>query len=118
MHPDNLEAGKEFGACNGLKVCTGACYLGVYIGDGESKINWLRESTLTWEENINTISETVGKYPQESYAAVVHSIQPEWAFLQCVTWDTGDAFARAEKIIWETFCLVFSLERQKLSHSS
>ena len=42
----------------------GARYLGGYIGDDKSKQNWLRERTLTWENNINTISETAEKYPQ------------------------------------------------------
>ena len=32
MHPDNLEARKYFGKNHGFKVCTGARYLGVYIG--------------------------------------------------------------------------------------
>ena len=60
-------------------------------------------------ENINRISETVRKHPQESYAAVVCAIQPEWIFLQYVSWDTGDAFTGVEKIIHETFlpCLFF-----------
>ena len=81
----------------------GVCYLGGYIGDDKSKINCLRESTLIWKKDINTISETAGKYIQESYAAVVHEIQSEWIFLQRVTWDTGDAFAGVEKIIRKTF---------------
>ena len=62
-----------------------------------------------WEKNINTISKTAGKFPQESYAAVVHEIQSEWIFLQRVTWDMGDAFTGVEKMIRETFlpCLFF-----------
>ena len=36
---DNIEAGKEFGARHGFKVCTGARYLGGYIGDDKSKSN-------------------------------------------------------------------------------
>ena len=71
---ENLEAGKVFGARYRFKVCTGACYLGGYIRDDESKHDWPRERTLTWEKNISTISETVGKYPQESYTAVVRAI--------------------------------------------
>ena len=47
IHLVNLEAGKYFGTRHGFKVCTGACYLGVYIGDEESKSDWLRERTLT-----------------------------------------------------------------------
>ena len=32
------------------------------------------------ETNIHMISEMVGKYPQESYAAAVRAIQSEWIF--------------------------------------
>ena len=74
VHPDNLESGKVFGACHGYKVCTVARYLGGYIGYDESKRNWLRERTLTWENKISTISENAGKYPQESYSVLVHAI--------------------------------------------
>ena len=75
VRPKNIEAGKFFGARHGFRVCMGAHYLGGYIGDDKSKLNWLRERMLAWEKNINTISKKSGKYPQESYAAVVHVIQ-------------------------------------------
>ena len=88
VRPENLEAGKVFGAQHGFRVCMGARYLGGYIGYDRSKRGWLREHTLTWEKNINTISKTVGKYPQESYARVVRAIQSELIFLQRFTWDT------------------------------
>ena len=71
-----------FGRRHVFKVCTGARYLGGYIGDEKSKRDWLRDRTLTWEKNINTIIKTVRKYPQESYSAVVHAIQPEWILIQ------------------------------------
>ena len=58
---------------------------------------------LTWEKNINTTSETTGKYTQESYPPVVSAIQSESIFLQRVTWYMGDAFAGVQKIIRETF---------------
>ena len=103
VRPNNLEAGKVFGACHGFKVCTGARYPGSYIGADESKRDLLRERMMTWENNISTIRKTAGKYPQDSYTAVVRTIQSEWIFLQHVTWDTWDAFAGVEKIIRETF---------------
>ena len=53
--------------------------------------------------NIRTIIKTAGKYPQESYIAVVRAIQSEWIFLQHVTWDTGYGFAGVEKMIREIF---------------
>ena len=70
-------------------MCTGAHYIGGYIGDDKSKRDRLRDRTLTWEKNINTISKTAEKYPQESYPVVVRAIQSEWIFLQRFTWDTG-----------------------------
>ena len=35
VRPDNIEAGKVFRARRGFRVCTGARYLGGYIGDDE-----------------------------------------------------------------------------------
>ena len=39
---ENFEAGKEFGARHGFKVCTGPRYIGGYVEDGEPKRDWLR----------------------------------------------------------------------------
>ena len=97
--PENLEAGKVFRARHGFRVCTGARYLGGYIGNDKSKLDWLRHRKLMWKKNINTISKTTRKYPQEIYAAVVRAIQSEWLFIQRITWDTGDAFSGVEKMI-------------------
>ena len=111
-HTENTESVKVFCSGHRFKVCTGACYLRGYIRDDESKHDYLRERKLTWEKNIETIRETIGKYLQDSYAVVAHAIQPEWIFLQHVTWDTGSAFAGVEKMIWEKIFLVFSSERK------
>ena len=88
-----------FGARHRFKVYTGALYLGGYIVDDKSKHYWLKENTVTWVRHILTISETVGKYPQESYAVVVRVILSEWIFLQRVTMYAGDAFAGVENMI-------------------
>ena len=56
-------------------MCTHAHYLGSFIGDDEYKHDWLKDRTEMWERNINTTRETAGKYPQYSYALVVHAIQ-------------------------------------------
>ena len=81
-------------------VCTGARCLGGYIGYDDYKRDCLREITLMWENNIGTISKTKGKYPQDSYDAVVRAIQSEWIFLQRLTWYMGGAFAGVKKMIW------------------
>ena len=77
-----------FGTRHGFRVFTGASYLGGYIGDNDSKRDWLRERTLKWKKNINKISKNAGKHSQETSAAVVHAIQSECIFLQRVPWDT------------------------------
>ena len=71
---ENIEAGKVFGARHGFKLCTGTRYLEGYIRYDESKRDWLRERTLTWDKKISMISKTAGKYIQDSYAAMVHAI--------------------------------------------
>ena len=95
----NIEARNFFGLHHGSKVCTGARYLCGYIGDDKSKRDWLTNCTEMWERNICTISETMGKYPQESYAALVRAIQLDWIFLQCVTNNMGDVFSGVETMI-------------------
>ena len=108
-HLDNIEAGKVLGPRHGFKVCTGVRYLGDYIGDDKYNGDWMRERTLTWDKNIIMIRKTTGEYSQESYAAVARAIQSESIFLQHVTWDTGGALAKVEKMLQETFlpCLLF-----------
>ena len=64
IRPENLEAIKLFGARHRFKVCTGVRYLVGYIGGNESKRYQLRERTLMWQKNINTISETIGNIPR------------------------------------------------------
>ena len=103
VHSENINAGKVFGERHLFKVCTGARYLRGYIGDNESKRNWLKDRTLTWEKNIGTIIKTAGKYTHEIYSTVVRAIQSEWTFLQRMNWDTGDAFSGVKKMIQGTY---------------
>ena len=75
MYLNNLEYGKIFGLRQGFKVCTVTYYIGGYTGDNDSKREWSKERTETWEQNVFMISKTAGKYPKESYAMVVRAIQ-------------------------------------------
>ena len=68
---------------------------------------------MMWEKNIGKIRETVRKYPQESYYAVAHAIQPEWIFLKRITWDTGGAFKEVEKISREIILPCLFLRKTK-----
>ena len=66
MHPNNIKAGELSGQCHGSKVCTGALYLGGYIGDGKSKGDWLKKRTEKWESNVRALRKTSDKYFQKS----------------------------------------------------
>ena len=81
VHPENIEAGKVFGACHSFKVCIGASYLRGYTGDNRYKSNCLREFMMKWKKKHWDNQENRGKYPQGSYGAVAHTIQPEYIFL-------------------------------------
>ena len=70
-----------------------------FIRDEDYKCGWMIENIETWQNNMNMISKTEGKYPQESYAAVVRALSLEWIFIQCITNNTGDTFAGVEKIL-------------------
>ena len=54
-----------FGLRHGFNVCTGARYIGGYLGDDNPKREWLKECTKTWERKFFTIRKTWGEYPQE-----------------------------------------------------
>ena len=75
VHSKNIEARKLFWSRHGFKVWMGTRYFVSYISDGNSKHYWLKNCTELWERNICTIRKTSGKYPQESYAVVVHAIR-------------------------------------------
>ena len=63
MHLYNIKAKKLYVLRHWFKVYMGACYIGVYIRDEESKRDWLKNCREMWERNIFRISETTEKYP-------------------------------------------------------
>ena len=52
LHLDNIGAGKLFVLRSGFKVCTGAHYVGVFMGYDESKFDWLQGHMLNWEKKF------------------------------------------------------------------
>ena len=84
-------------------MCTGASYLGGYIGDDETKCGWIKDIMGKLERDIRDLRKTSNRYHQESYSAVVHSVQSEWIFLQSVMKEIGQAFTGLEIFLQETF---------------
>ena len=50
MHMENIEAAEMFGTHHGFTVCTDARYFGGYIGDDETKGDWLKKWTDEMKE--------------------------------------------------------------------
>ena len=71
MQPDNLESRKFFGLIHGFKVCTGARYLGTFIGDDDSKYEWLKyvrqHESRTFARSAKQQGETVNKFTPQWY---------------------------------------------------
>ena len=99
---------------HGFKVCRCACYIGGFVGDDESKRDWLKKRMVTWEWNIRTISKTAVRYPKEIHAAVVQTMQSDWIFLQRITKNTVDGFAGVEKILRKTFLHRLFFDKAKI----
>ena len=81
MHPKNIEVGELFGRNCGFKVCTGARYLGGYIGDDVTKGDYIKKRTEKWERDIHVIIKTTDKCPQDIYTALTREVQSGWFFM-------------------------------------
>ena len=69
-----------FGQCRGFKVCMGAHYLRVNIGDGESKPDCIKNCAEKWEKDICDLRKKADKYPWGTYSEAEHVVQLEWIF--------------------------------------
>ena len=115
VHPENLEAGKVFGARHVFKVWLGTRYLGVYIRYDEYKQDWLRERTSFWDNNIGTIGK-ISSWElrcggmRDPIRVDIYTTRHlgHWG---CV-WGESRRWSR------KTFFLIFSSEIQNTSHPS
>ena len=63
VHPQNPELGEELRRHHRFKVCTGAHYLGGYIGDEKTKGDCLKYCKEKWERDICAFRKTANKCP-------------------------------------------------------
>ena len=80
-------------------MCTCTRYIVGFIGDDESKRDWIKNHTLILEQNIHMIIKMVGKYPQEIHAAAVRAIESEWIFLKFLTSNMEYALTVVKKLL-------------------
>ena len=95
-------------------MCTGAHYLGGYIGYEKSKGGWLKNWTEKWESDIHSLIEMEDKCHQDIYAVAARAVQSEWLSLQRVTKDMVQALAGLETFLWETFLLRLFFGKSKI----
>ena len=87
----------------GMKVVTGSRYLGGFVGDWETEIQWVRTKVERWEESVHTLAGVARKHPKSAYAGLQKSLQQEWAFMQQVTPGIGEEFGPVEEEIAKAF---------------
>ena len=83
----------------GIKVVTGSCYLGVFVGDRAAEDSWLAAKVQGWTKTVKTLSAVAHKHPQSAYAGLHKAFQQEWAFMQWVTPGIGYAFGLVEQAL-------------------
>ena len=69
----------------GLTIRMGSRYLGGYIGDAVTQVEWLCEKMQYWKGRLKTIAGVEHKYLQASYTGIQKSLQQEWDFTQRAT---------------------------------
>ena len=89
----------------GIKVVTGNRYHGGFIREREAEKRWLAGKVAELAESVETLAGVSRKHLQSAYAGMQKSLQQEWAFMQQVTHDIGDAFSPVEKVLQENFVL-------------
>lgn len=63
----------------------GCRYLGSFIGNDDSKENFIKSSVMKWQKDINALSEIAKTEPQLAYSAYVYGVQRRWNFLTRTT---------------------------------
>jgi len=87
----------------GLKVCTGHCYLGGFVGDPNKLDSWLLPEIDHWLSGIHQLVQAAWQYPQAAYAALQKSLQMEWQYLQQVVQDCKPFFSPLNDAIFIDF---------------
>ena len=92
MAPGNVARAEENFQGLGIRVVTGHRYLGGFLGDANAERGWIQEKIRGWTKSVKLLAGVAHKHPQSAYAGLKKSLQKEWAFVQRVTPEVGDAF--------------------------
>ena len=86
-----------------MNVITGSRFLGGFIDDQVYGETCLEEKVEGWVALVRTLLGVARKHLKTSYAGLEKSLQQEWAFVQRVTPDIGDAFSPVEYALQDYF---------------
>ena len=70
MYPRNVARAEDFFCGVGIKVVTGCQYLGVFVGDRETKDSWMEENAHGLTEPVKALLGVAKKHPQSAYAGL------------------------------------------------
>ena len=87
----------------GVKVVSGSRFLGGYIRDDHGHKEYVKMKVQSWVDSVYCLSDAAKQQPQAVYAALVKSIQCEWAFLQRVVANSSELFLALKDTIREVF---------------
>ena len=99
----NVPRATEYFRGMGIKIVTGSRYLGGFVGQRETEIQWVRTEVEGWAESVKTLAGVDRKHPQSAYAGLQKSLKQEWAFIQRVTPGIGEEFGPVEEEITKAF---------------
>ena len=91
----------------GVRVVTGYCYLGGFIGDLQGREVFVCTKVNRWVNYVRTFSDIALTQPQLAYTAVTRSLQHEWTFLLQVLPVCGLQFQDLETSLASNFLPAF-----------
>ena len=92
VHPDYVSEAESAFEGLGIKVTTGCCFLGGFVGEEKESAEFVNRKIDEWLNGVNKLSRAAEEQPRVSYVALVKSLQAEWLFLQRVVPKCANAF--------------------------
>ena len=86
-----------------IKMTRRQAYIGGFIGNVDTKEEWLNKKNSTWTAAVETLSKIATRWPQTAYAGFTFCLKNEWQYVQRVVADVGASFEPLEKMIRTKF---------------
>ena len=95
-----------------INYVRGHRYVGGFIGDETSKLEWILPKIETWKKSIQKLSIAAKLYPQSAYTSFTHCLQSQWYHLCRTTPNISEHLQPLEDEINNNFLQnLFSIEK-------